>query len=65
MGHERLAVGSLLADIDTELAARFATVRAVRNDKVLTASVPFGPRLAGYLRNQVLIFLYRQFHTKV
>ena len=30
----------------------------------LTAPVPFGTRLAGYLRNQILIFLYRQFHIK-
>lgn len=65
VGHERPAVGSLLADVDTELTARLSAERAARNDKVLTAPVPFGTRLAGYLRNQILIFLYRQFHIKV
>ena len=38
--------------------------RTTRNDKVLAAPVPLGPRLTGYLRNQILIFLYRQFHIK-
>lgn len=65
VGHERPAVGSRLADVDTELTARLSAERAARNDKVLTAPVPFGTRLAGYLRNQILIFLYRQFHIKV
>ncbi|UVV58110.1 hypothetical protein NXY28_17680 [Bacteroides thetaiotaomicron] len=41
MGHERPAVGSCLADVDTELTARLSAERAARNDKVLTAPVPF------------------------
>lgn len=62
--HERSVADGFLTDIDTELTALLAAERTTRNDKVLAAPVPLGPRLTGYLRNQILIFLYRQFHIK-
>ena len=64
MCHERSVSDVFLTDIDTELTTLLAAERTARNDKVLAAPVPFGSRLTGYLRNQILIFLYRQFHIK-